>query len=315
MRAVDEIIARSERVVTHAELMELGMRRSTICRRMKPGGPWQWILPGVTLCHTGTPTQRERMLAAVKYGGPGCVITGESGLREYGVRARLDPRIHILVPHDRHRSSHHFVVVERTRKLPDPVVRRGLPLAPIPRCCLDGCRRVTGSAAVRAAIAEVVQRRMCTPMQIRQTIESMATQRSGRARRVLIEIEAGIRSSAEGNARDVFAAGDVPMPEWNVELYTPDGTLLCVPDGWWDDLALALQIDSMEWHLSPELYKRTQATQRVLAQMGIPFLPWAPGDVSRDPDAFLASARAFRAGNAGRPRPDLIVVRKDADAA
>ncbi|MGH8967856.1 MAG: hypothetical protein ACRDXB_21385, partial [Actinomycetes bacterium] len=296
-------------VVTHAELMALGVARSTICRRMRSGGPWQWILPGVVLCHTGIPTQRERLLAALKYGGPGTVITGTAGMREHGVRERLDPRVHVLIPHDRHRSSHHFLIVERTRVLPDPVVKNGLALAPLARCCLDGCRRRVAQSRVRAAIAEIVQRRMCTPSELRRALATMATQRSGDARTVMREIEVGVRSAAEGDAFNAFRGSDVPMPEWNVSLYTADGVFLCSPDGWWDDLALALQIDSMEWHLSPALYKRTQATQRALAQIGIPFLPWAPGDVSRDPQGFLASAQDFRAGNANRPRPDIIVVR------
>ena len=308
-QAVEELIAANERVVTHAQLMELHVPRSTICSRMRDG-PWQWILPGVTLCHTGTPTWREKMLAALKYGGPGAMLTGASGMREHGLRERLDPRMHILVPRGTNRTSHHFVIVERTSHLPDPIVRRGIALAPLPRCCVDGSRRTLHLPRVRAAIAEAVQRRMCQPLELRLAVETLATQRSRAARGVLKEIEAGIRSAAEGDARDVFSGSDVPMPEWNVELFTRDGEFLCVPDGWWDDLALAIQIDSMEWHLSPELYKRTQATQRILARAGIPFLPWAPGDVSRDPDAFLASAREFREGNMGRPRPDIVVVRR-----
>src|SRR5690625_418047 len=308
-RAVDELITANERVVTHAQLMELHVPRSTICARMR-GGPWQWILPGVTLCHTGTPTWREKALAALKYGGPGAMLTGASGMREYGVRERLDPRMHILVPSTVNRTSHHFVIVERTTHLPDPVVRRGISLAPLARCCVDGSRRTLRLPSVRAAIAEVVQRKLCQPPDLRLAVETLATQRSGCARKVLREIDAGIRSAAEGDSRDAFRNSDVPMPEWNVSLFTPDGVFLCSPDGWWDDFALAIQIDSMEWHLSPELYKRTQATQRILAQAGIPFLPWAPGDVSRDPAAFLASAREFRAGYANRQRPDIIVVRR-----
>ena len=276
-------------------------------------GPWQWILPGVTLCHTGTPTRREKLLAALKYGGPGAVVTGASGLREHGVREPLDPRIHLLVPRATNRTSHHFVIVERTSYLPEPVVRRGIALAPLARCCVDGSRRTLRLSSVRAVVAETVQRKFCTPAELLDAIGSLATQRSGRIRAVMHEIEVGIRSAAEGDARIAFRGSDVPMPEWNVSLFTPDGVLLCIPDGWWDDLAIALQIDSMEWHLSPELYKRTQATQRVLAELGIPFLPWAPGDVARDPDAFVASAREFRRGNAQRIRPNIVVVRNQRD--
>ena len=308
--AIERLIVTNERVVTHAQLMELGMPRSTICRRMRAEGPWQRGLPGVTICHSGTPTWRERLVAALRYGGPGTVITGSSGLREYGVRERLDPRIHILVPQNRSRTSHHFVIVERTRYLPSPVIRRGIPLAPLPRCCVDSCRRDVSLANVRGAIAEAVQRSMCEPGAIRAALETLPTQRSANVRRALREIELGLRSTAECDTNDVLSGSGVPVPEWNVSLYTLDGEFLCSPDGWWDDLAQALQIDSMEWHLSPELYKRTQATQRVLAQMGIPFLPWAPGDVKRDPDKFLASVREFRAGNATRARPDIIVVRR-----
>ncbi len=310
VQAVDELIAANERVVTHAQLMSLRVPRSTICARMRRG-PWQWILPGVTLCHTGTPTWREKALAAVKYGGPGSMLTGASGMHAYGVRERLDPRMHILVPRTTNRTSHHFVIVERTGHLPTPDVRRGIAVAPLARCCVDGSRRSLRLPSVRAAIAETVQRKMCDPLDLRLALETLATQRSSRARIVLKEIEAGIRSAAEGDARDAFRGSDIPMPEWNVSLFTADGVFLCSPDGWWDDLALAIQIDSMQWHLSPELYKRTQATQRILAQVGIPFLPWAPGDVSRDPEGFLRSAREFRAGNVNRQRPNIVVVRHD----
>jgi hypothetical protein len=65
-----------ERVATHAELLAAGVPESSLMYRIRPGGRWQRLLPGVVLMHTGTPTARERLLGCLAYAGPQSVVTG-----------------------------------------------------------------------------------------------------------------------------------------------------------------------------------------------------------------------------------------------
>jgi len=89
----------------------------------------------------------------------------------------------------------------------------------------------------------------------------------------------------------------------------PVGEFIGSPDGWYDDVAMALQIDSMQWHLSPAQYKRTQRVQRAMIRHGIAVMPFAPADVSADAAAFIADLTTCRLAATARPRPDIVVVR------
>jgi hypothetical protein len=307
---VNALIAANERVLTHAQLMTAGVPRSTIVTRIAPGGPWQRLLPGVVLCHKGTPTRRERLLGAVKYGGPQSVLTGSAALGEYGIRAKVSGRVHALIPHSSQRTSHHFVTVERTRKLPEPVVINGLPLAPIPRSVVDDCRRGESLDGVRAVVAEVVQRRRCRTSELATALAEAATQRTALTSVALHEVSEGIRSVAEGRARARVRQSWLPDMEWNVDLYTEDGRFIGSPDGWYDDVGVALQIDSMEYHLGPALYKRTQRLLKDMTRLGILVLSIAPSDVDADPGDFIAALADLRAQASLRPRPAVVAVRR-----
>ncbi|HEX3004990.1 MAG TPA: hypothetical protein VHO27_12325 [Angustibacter sp.] len=312
--ALDDLIRQRERVVTHAELVAMGMTLSTVCYRIRRQGPWQRVHPGVVLTHSGTATDRELHLAALAYAGDGAVLTGLSALRLLGVRAAGSSRDrHVLVPHQRRKQSRPGVVVERTRNLPAPVAHRGLPVAPVARCTIDAARQLADRSAVRELVAEVVQRRLCTVKELTDALAAAANQRSALPREVLGEVEAGVRSVAEAHTREVFARHGIPQPRWNWALYTVDGEHVVTPDGWWDDIGCALQIDSMRYHLGPRLYRRTQQLQRALARYDVPFLPVAPSDILEDEDGFVAEVRAFRATHAAH-QPTTALVARPPDA-
>ena len=85
---------------------------------------------------------------------------------------------------------------------------------------------------------------------------------------VLAEISDGVRSAAEANARTIIRGlvrqRLVPTPLWNVNLVGPDGVVVAKPDAWFDEVGLAWEIDSVEYHLSPVDYARTVARRWVL---------------------------------------------------
>ena len=58
--------------------------RDGVSHRARQGGRWQRLLPGVYAAVTGAVTADQRDMAALLYGGQGCVITGRAALR--GVR-------------------------------------------------------------------------------------------------------------------------------------------------------------------------------------------------------------------------------------
>ncbi|GAA4345112.1 cysteine hydrolase family protein [Angustibacter luteus] len=306
--AVDELLRSRERVVTHAELVAAGMPLSTVCSRIQRAGAWQRLHPGVVLAHSGVPARRERLLGALAYAGPGAVLTGNAALGLHGLGAARHHRdLHVLIREKARRQSRPGLIIERTRRLPDPVVRGGLPVAPPARALIDACRQIERLDDVRALVADAVQSRLCLVSDVQEALVASARQRTALAREVLAEVAAGVRSAAEARVRVVFARHHIPQPRWNWALHGEDGTHLLTPDGWWQDIGCALQIDSMAWHLLPALYKRTQQLQRLMSVHDIPFLPVAPGDVFTDEAAFVREVRAFLARHADHvPSPGVV---------
>jgi hypothetical protein len=246
----------------------------------------------------------------VRYGGPATVVTGTTALALYGfaVPKDADDGVLVLVPHTSQRSSHGFVTVRRTRRVPQARSIRGIPVASVARALVDACRELRSLDAVRGLVATVIQRGGCTIAELARELYAAPRQRTALPRAVLSEVQAGVRSVAEAKAREILGMGGVPQPLWNAEVRTLDGDLIAEPDGLWEDVLAALELDSMTWHLSPASYLRTQRRQRRLLAAGILVLPVGPGDILDDPDRFLAEVRAFRRAAADRPLPAVHVV-------
>jgi hypothetical protein len=306
--AVDDLLRLREGVVTHAELIGVGVALSTICTRIRRTGAWQRLYPGVVLAHNGRPSVRERLLGALAYAGEEAVLTGVCALRLYGLRSGSGTTaIHVIVPHSRHRQGRPGLVVERTRSIPETRIRGGLPVAPPSRAVVDACRNLENLDDVRELVAEAVQSGVCTVDELADALQQAARQRSALAREVIREVGAGVRSAAEARIRVVFDRHGVPQPRWNWSLYTVDGEFVGTPDGLWEEIGGAMQIDSMAWHLSPAMYKATQRRQRALTANGVPVLAVAPGDVYADEQGFVAQVREFLRRYAGNRLPDDLV--------
>lgn len=308
--ALARLLPPGRAVATHAELRDAGVPMSTITHRIRPGGPWARILPGVVLAHRGTPTPFERRLAAVKYAGSGARLTGLDALAESGVataRRLGSPRVHVLVPHTCRRTSHGFALVTRTRRDDPVIVERGLRCSTLARATIDACRWLVRLDDVRGLIADVVQHHGVSAADLVAEVRAAARQRTALSNAVLREIWEGIRSVAEARLRAALRRAGIPQPLWNHELRQPsDGSLVAVPDALWPEVGLVAEIDSMAWHLSPASYRRTQARQRRLVLAGFEVLPISPADLVDDPDAVCAQIRHLLATLPPRPLQLLV---------
>ena len=66
-----------------------------------------------------------------------------------------------------------------------------------------------------------------------------------------------------------------------------DGVVLAVVDAWFDDVGLAWEIDSYEYHLSPSSYAATLARHAVLTAHGVVVLHTLPSRLHREPRRVL----------------------------
>lgn len=293
-------------VVRVADLERLGLQRSTIARRCGPGGPWQRLMPGVVLLRTGPPTRDDRRRAAILHAGAGAVLTGADAMALHGLRRMPAPSgpVHLLVPHSRRCGASGRVLAERTHRLPVPVPGRW-PLAPPERALLDYARRSTCRSEVRAAVAEVVQRGLAAPAALVAELRAGSGRGTALPRAVLEEIGAGVRSAAEADARELLERSALPPPRWNHRVVDAGGRLLAVPDAWWEEVAMAWEIDSVEYHLSPADYARTVERRSALAAQGVVVVQTLPSAIRARGPAVLAELGSAYAAAARRPRPSV----------
>ncbi len=288
------------------DLLALGMPSSTLQARTRPGGPWKRLMPGVILANSGTPMLQQRLQAALVYGGEGAMLTGICALVRAGARyVPVAYDLHVLVPHDRRRLSTDAVIVERSRRLPQPSDFGGLPCTPVARASIDATRRMRDPRAVRALIAEVVQRGWASVRELAHEIRDAQIRGTALPRGVIREVSAGIRSVVEAEVRDVLRHAGISEPAWNRDLYDEHGKWLARPDAVWLDVGVVLEIDSLEWHLSPSAYKRTQERHRRMTAAGLLVIHVTPGTVRRELDRFLADVRTTLSAGAARSAPRL----------
>jgi hypothetical protein len=303
----DLIAAARDGVIRARELVALGVPETTVYRRCRDGGPWQRLAPGIVLMATGHPTPDQLAIAALIHGGREGMITGLHACRRHGVRRgpALPPTLHLLVPHARQVRNTNLMYVERTKRLPDPVVRGGFPLAPPARAVIDAVRKIRSGRDIAELMSDAIQRRLCTVAQLSAELTDCGRRGASTPRRVLEDVSAGVRSAAEADARRLWRRSGLPEPWWNARVSDAGGHLLGVADAWWDDVALAWEINSFEWHLAPEDYAREQEKRARFTANGVNVLPTLPRRMrTHRTDVLDELRRAYQAA-AARPRPNV----------
>ena len=279
-----ELLDRQLSVVSRGQLLALGMTDRAMQHRVRAGGPWQALLPGVYLGVSGAPSQPQKEMAALLYAGPGSLITGPVALMHYSIRSGSDlDVIDVLVPAARQRGSTGFARLHRTVRIPARTSSSGpLRLALVPRAMADTARQLTSFRDVRAVVADAVQLGRCTVGQLAAELGDGPIRGSAMFRSVLGEVAEGIRSTAEGDLRDLIKKARLPMPLFNPSLYVGDA-FLAKPDAWWPDAGVAGEVDSREWHLSPEDWDRTRRRHDLMGAAGIIALHFSPKQVRGEP--------------------------------
>ena len=297
------LLKRQRGVITRHQALTCGLSNDMLSRRARSGGSWQRLLPGVYLTVTGTPTQEQLEVAALLYAGPGSTLTGLAALRRHGVRTPASSTVDVLVPVPRERKSAHYVVIRLTRRLPEQVCYLGPVQFVLPaRAVADSARWLDDLASVRAIVASAVQNRLCTIDQLVAELRSGPVQGSASFRTVLAEVTSGVRSSREAEMKDLIKRGRLPLPLFNSRLYCGD-ELIAVADAWWPEAGVVAEVDSKEWHLSPDEWEKTMSRHARMTSLGILVLHFTPRQIRYEADQVLATIRQALASRDGAPQP------------
>jgi hypothetical protein len=261
------------------------------------------------MLRTGQPTRRQLVEGALLHCGDQAVVTGLESCRRQGLKrdARPGESVHLLLPLHLKTTSSGYVLVERTKRMPVPVRAHGLPLAPAVRSVLDECRRLRERPPIRALLAEAVQQLGVDPAELAAELENGSKRGTALPRAVLREITCGARSAAEAEAMAVWSRSGLPEPVWNFELHDEHGRYIATPDAWWDDVALAWEIDSYEFHFGQPGYAATLARNNRYAAAGVAVVQTVPSRLRSEPDAVIDDLVSAYRSAAARPRPPVVL--------
>jgi hypothetical protein len=155
---------------------------------------------------------------------------------------------------------------------------------------------------VRAVVATAVQKGKCELGDLITELREGPSAGSHWLRMALREIGDGIRSAAEADLKVLIDGSDLEKPQYNMELYAEDGTFLGVADAWWQRAAVAGEVDSLQYHVEPEDYKRTTMRRNHMQAHGINVQTFLPASIKSDRDAILKDLRdAIRDGSSKPP--------------
>jgi hypothetical protein len=271
------LAGRQHGVVAREQALECGMTRRVVEYRIRGGGPWNVLLPGVYLTHTGRPDEAAREMATLLYAGPQSILTGVAALHRHGLSAGKpggpggshSDMVDVLVPLASRRVDVAFARLHRTGRLPQGFCVAGeARFALPPRAVADAVRPMTDLNEVRALVAEAVQRRRCSIPHLAEELAAGPVNGSALLRRALAEVADGVRSAIEADLRDLIRWARLPTPLYNPRLLV-DGKFLAMPDCWWPESGVAGEADSRAWHFAPDDWEQTLARHARMSAHGI----------------------------------------------
>ncbi|MQA80879.1 MAG: hypothetical protein GEV10_20750 [Streptosporangiales bacterium] len=305
--SIDELVAAQHGMVSRAQMRTVGATEGQLRWRIRPGGPWQVLLPGVYATFTGTVTPLQWWQGALLYAGAGAVLTGEPALYLQGIGEPRNPRIPVLVGHERHRASRKQVSIFRTERMPVTERVAGLVVADPVRATVDACRIALDVFRVRALITEALRSPHVGVSDLAREVDEGQSRGSARLRAVLGEYGAGVRSVAEAVARERVLALPLPVPLFNVDLLTPDGRFLARPDVYWAEAGLVLEIDSRRHHGDMEGWEHTQRRHTKLSAQGLTVLHASPHRIQQSWVPLGREIVSAHAIGCTRPPPRVII--------
>jgi very-short-patch-repair endonuclease len=292
---VARIARRQHGVVTLGQLLETGLSRDGVKRRVKKGMLHREHR-GVYRVGHRAPSTEARYMAAVLACGESSVLSGRAAAFLFGLVKGAAPAPEVTTIADRRVAG---VVTRRVRHLDkrDVTFYRAIPSTTVPRTLTDLAALLSLDALARACHEAEVRHRTTAAM-----VNAALTRRpnvpgAGKLR----EIFAGqVRITLSKLERDFLALLEsvrLPPPQTNCRV---DGRYI---DCRWPEHRLTVELDSYRYHHTRHAWEQDRRREREARARGDEFRRYTYGDVTED-RALMLSELHNLLRNSGRSEED-----------
>ena len=252
-------------IATIDALVSAGLSARTVRRRVR-AGRWQEPAPGVVCQTSGQLTPRQRLIAAVEYGGPSALLSHATAGAAWGLVGGQH-REHVTVAHGHHVSSTDLITIHQTVRTCEPRFLDELPFTPPARTVIDICGGLTRLDDVRHLMGRAVQKQLTTPRQLGAELAAAPRRGSLLPTVALEEISAGAHAASEARFLQIVRRAGLPPPELNAPVETREGTKYI--DGLWRHLNKGVELDGHRYHLDPAAWAADLVRQNAIQATGI----------------------------------------------
>lgn len=301
-------------LATTAQLRDHGWSRAAIGHAL--GTTWQYVYPGVVAGHRGPLDVDTRLAGVALWAGESAVLTAGIALQRQGlVLPRVTPVARFLVPPTSRSRTTCAVLTLRTSRAIAVARRTGcISMTGVARALADAARYDDlPPSDLTSLTISALQRRFVSPQLIDEELRSSRHNGLAPVRAGLTEFTRGAWSVPEATlGKAVSKHADLPDMLLNARLHAPDGTLIGVPDGYFREVAVAVQVHSRTHHSGydedgVDRWTRTVEHDQRLESHGIVVIGVTPATLARRLDRFLAHLARTISSHQGRVLPEVII--------
>jgi hypothetical protein len=286
-RIIARLASRAQGIVTRRELLEAGVTRRQVQRRVEKGMLIPEF-PGVYRVGHRAPSVEARYMAAVKACGDGAVLAGLAAAHLWGLVRGPAPPPEILVTTKRRVEG---VIVRRARRLDrrDRTTHRQIPVTTVARTLVDIASRLDDDALARACHEAQVRHRV-TPAQVEAALARKPNAPgAGRLRRILRGDAPVALSELERRFLALLRDAGLPLPETNRR----QGAHWV--DCRWPEHRLTVELDSYRYHHTRHAWEQDRERERAARARGDEFRRYTWADVDGRAGATVAEVAALLA--------------------
>lgn len=301
--SLEELARAQQNVVAVAQLRACGVSGQVVAERCRSDGPWRQILPRVVLLQPGPPTPEQRLWAALLYAGdggagPGAgpLITGAAALAMYGFssapRLPAVTEVDVLVPRQRRLRGIPEVRIRRTSRRLAARSLRGLPCVPVSRAVADALLDSDDAVQAWDVLWEAVSCHGCGVRELGRALAETGSLDLPWVRSAWDELLAGARDAATTRLTVLVRRYGLPEPLGTVELRMPGGTFVALPDAYWPEQGVALEIDPEARYLSGAEAAWARDCRHRMEYLGLAVVRLAAERLEREPERVVRELHA-----------------------